>query len=147
MAFLLDRLGDPLTVFDDLMGMQDSFNRLFSDRGFRSTAGEYPPIKVWGSENGIVVDVEAPGVDPKDVDLSIDGTVLTVKGRRSLPEDARERAYHSRERFYGEFSRSLTLPYRAETGKVKAAYRHGVLRVRIPRAEEDRPKRVALEVN
>ncbi len=147
MAFLLDRMGDPLTVFDDLMGMQESFNRLFSDRGVRSVAREYPPVKVWASDDEIVVDVEAPGVDPKDVDLSIDGTVLTVKGKRMLPEDARERTYHSRERFFGEFARSLNLPYRAETAKVKAAYRNGVLRVRIPRAEADRPRRVALEVN
>ncbi len=145
MAFLLDRMSDPLSVFDDLMGMQQRFNGLFPSIATRGAAREYPPIKVWTSDDQVVVDVEAPGMDARDVDLSIDGSVLTIKGKRLL--DGEEgRAYHLRERFCGEFVRTLTLPYRAETAKVKAAYRNGILRIRVPRAEADKPRRVALEV-
>ena len=71
MAFLLDQAGGPLTVFDDLLNMQEQFNRFFSDPGGTAYSREYPPIKVWTSEEDLVVDIEAPGIDPKDIDITV----------------------------------------------------------------------------
>ena len=143
MAFLLDRFESPLSVFEDLLDLQDNFNRAISGSGMGG-AWQYPPVKVWASQDETVLDMDLPGLDPKTVELSVDGDVLSVKGRRD-PQDA-DKTYHTRERFAGSFARNLQLPYRAQADKIKATYRNGLLRVQAPRAEADRPKKVNVEV-
>lgn len=137
----------PWALMDELMGIQQDFNRLFEAptpggvRGRRRS----PLLNIWESPDGLVVDAELPGVDPERVELAVENGVLTISGRRESEAGSQDR-YQRRERPDGEFSRSVELPFRVESGAVKATYRHGVLRVTLPRAEADKPKRIAVKV-
>ncbi len=105
----------------------------------------YPAVNVWHSDEEIVVDAELPGVDPQKVDVSLSDTELTISGERPTERVEAEAVYHRRERPYGKFARSITLPYRGEAGKVTATYKNGILRVVVPRAEADKPRRIMIE--
>ena len=142
------------SIFDELESMHDGVNRTLGRRltaqtgrrGSRYSGGTtYPLMNVWSSENGIVIDVELPGVDPKDVDISVMGDELTLSGKVNVQEPSGEVTSHRRERPTGEFSRSLQLPFRANAGAVKANYRNGVLRLTIPRSEEEKPRKIAVD--
>jgi HSP20 family protein len=141
---------NPWSVFDELESLQADMNRTFSDmrlgygRSWRKRA-TYPLINVWSSAEGIVVDAELPGVDPKDVDISVLGDELTLRGKVNAPEFCKGETYHRRERPIGEFARALQLPFRANAGAVKAHYKNGVLRLTVPRCEEEKPKRIIVE--
>ena len=109
-----------------------------------STTSEFPPLNVWSGEHDLIVAAEVPGVDPKDIDITVDGPVLTLKGSRRQPEATANAAAHRRERGYGTFARSVTLPYGVDTEKVQAECRDGVLRVYLPRPEGEKPKRIRI---
>lgn len=136
----------PWSLLEDLVGLQGDFNRLFGDGGWRVRAGRalYPPLNVWQSADGLVVDAELPGVDPSAVELSVEDGRLTISGERSNGGEPGEGAA-CRERTEGKFSRSVELPFRVNSDQVKATYKLGVLRVTLPRAEEDKPKRIAVQ--
>jgi len=140
---------NPWSIFDDLESIQEDMNRAFSERGYerplRRSRPTFPLLNVWSSEDGLVIDAELPGVDPKDVDISVLGDVLTLRGKVNVQEPARGEAYHRRERPTGEFARTLQLPFRANAGGVKANYKNGVLRLTVPRSEEEKPKKIAVE--
>lgn len=128
------------SVFDEL---NDAFGDLFW--GDASAGNRFPALNAWVSDHGVVVDAELPGIDPKNLDISVVGDELTLTGRRD-PDEAKESdTYHRRERRFGRFTRSLRLPFKVEAAKVTANYRHGVLRITLPRAEADKPKRIAIE--
>lgn len=133
------------SVLDDLMGLQNEFNRYFDGLGGRWVAEGYPPVNTWVSGDNLVVDVELPGIDPKSVDVSVHGNDLRISGKREPEQLPKEAVYHRRERHTGEFSRALELPFEVESAKVTAAYRNGILRVILPRAEADKPKKIKIE--
>ena len=87
-----------------------------------------------------------PGIREKDVALSIMGDVLTVKGERKLEQDETEDGYHRMERIYGKFERSIPLPVRVQSDEVEATYRDGVLEIRLPKAEEVKPKEIKIDI-
>jgi len=91
------------------------------------------------------MDIEMPGIDPKDVDISVLGDELTLKGKVNVKELKKGTVYLRRERTTGDFSRTLKLPFRVEAGAVKASYRNGVLRLSVPRAQEEKPRKIAVE--
>ena len=144
----------PWSIFDELESLQEDMNRALA--GWTSAGTErrepawrrrvaYPLMNVWSSSEGLVIDAELPGVDPKDVDISVMGDELTVRGKVNVTEAAEGETCYRRERPTGEFSRTLKLPFRAAAGGVKASYRNGVLRMTVPRSEEEKPKRIAIE--
>jgi len=136
------------SLFDELESLQADMNRAFSDQGndrpWRGGA-TYPLMNVWSSPDGLVVDAELPGVDPKDVDISVRGDELTLRGKVNARESRKGETYCRCERPTGEFVRTLRLPFRADANAVKANYKNGVLRLNVPRSEEDKPKRIAIE--
>lgn len=140
---------DPWSIFDDLESIQEDMNRMFSDRGYdrplRRSRATYPLLNVWSSTEGIVMDAELPGVDPKDVDVSVLGDELTLRGKINVQEPRKEETYHRRERPTGEFLRTLQLPFRADAGGIKANYKNGILRLTVPRSEEEKPKKIVVE--
>jgi len=140
---------DTGTLFGELESLQDDMNRLFFDHGYgrrgqRSWLTQ-PAMNVWSSGEGLVIDVELPGVDPKDVDVSLNGDELAIRGKVNTQEPRDGTTYHRHERPRGEFARTLQLPFRAEAGAVKASYRNGVLRLTVPLAEQEKPRRIAIE--
>jgi HSP20 family protein len=102
-------------------------------------------MNVWTSADGIVIDAELPGVDPKDVDIAVQGDELTLRGKVNVADAAEGETFHRRERPTGEFARTLQLPFRANSGAVTANYKNGVLRVTVPRSEEEKPRKIAIE--
>jgi len=102
----------------------------------------YPAMNVWMNDEGVVVTAELPGCSPDNIDITVVGDTLTVKGKRTeeeLPEGA---VYHRRERSCGSFSRGFTLPFEVEASGVDATFEQGVLRITLPRAEADKPRRI-----
>ena len=140
---------NPWTIFDELESFQADMNRLLSSpdvpRLGRRARAAYPPMNVWTSPGGLVVDAEIPGLDPAQVDVSVDGDELTLRGKVNVQEPPAGETLLRRERPSGEFQRTLQLPFRAHMAAVKATSRNGILRISIPRSEEEKPRKIAIE--
>ena len=129
------RIWDP---FREIEGLERDVNRLFSGE---RTYGN-PPVNVFVGEEDVIVTSEIPGLDPDGIDLSVTGDILTLKGERKPLEFKEGDAWHRRERGYGGFTRTVRLPYNVDGAKVEAKYDKGVLRVTLPRAEADKPRKI-----
>jgi HSP20 family protein len=105
-----------------------------------------PPVDVLEENEKIVVKVEVPGIDEKDLRVTFEDGLLTVAGERQF-ERKDDRNYHRIERTYGTFTRTFTLPRSVDAAQIKAEYRNGVLEIEIPKKEESRPKEIAINVN
>jgi HSP20 family protein len=117
--------------------------RLFQDLSAPSLA-EFPAVNVWSNGNEAVVTTEIPGIDPKTVDISVVGKTLTLRGSRQ-PEALKEgESYHRQERWTGQFSRTIDLPFATDAGKVEAKFSKGVLTITLPRAEADKPRKISV---
>lgn len=134
-------------VWREMDRLQREMNRLFDDYApsrLRRAAG-YPAMNVWTNEEGLVITAEVPGVKPDDIDVNVVGDTLTLSGVRKPDELDESSRYHRQERGYGNFSRTIQLPYLVDVGKVEAAFKNGVLNITLPRAEEDKPKKIAVK--
>lgn len=105
-----------------------------------------PAVDVLEETDKIVVKVEAPGVDEKDLRVTFEDGVLTVSGERQF-ERKDDRNYHRIERAYGSFTRSFSLPRSVDAAQIAANYRNGVLEIEVPKKEESRPKQIMINVN
>lgn len=106
-----------------------------------SGRGVFPPVNVFGDEDGIVVRAEVPGIKPESIALSIERRTLRMSGERA-PAAVSNGSFHRRERASGKFARSLQLPADLDTEKATADCRNGVLTIRIPRAAASRPRTI-----
>lgn len=131
---------DPL---HEMQRLQGEMNRLFSGLG-QNLNPENPPVNAWVGEADVVVTAELPGVDPSKVEVSVVGDTLTISGSREAEALKEGESYHRQERTHGRFTRSLQLPFPVEAGKVEAKYEKGILRISLPRAEADKPRKVAV---
>ena len=140
---------NPWTVFDELESIQADMNRILSGQDAPRLArrAAYPPLNVWASAEGLVIDAEMPGVDPQDVEISVVGDELSLRGKVNAQEPAEGETVLRRERPAGDFQRTLQLPFRANTGAVKATFKNGILRISIPRSEEEKPRKIAIEAS
>lgn len=141
-------LSNPFSVRSSLREMEwlrREMNDLFEtlDRGPRmSQATTYPAMNVWTNPDGAVLTAELPGVNPDDLEISVQGDTLTLRGARN-PELLNEgEAFHRRERGSGKFQRAFQLPFAVDASKVEASYELGVLSITLPRAESDKPKKI-----
>ncbi len=112
--------------------------------------GMFPPVNVYEGEQDALVQVELPGVEQDDIDLSITGETLTIKGKKAPIDDETDETdenvrFQRRERWSGEFSRTIVLPDQVDADAVEAKLADGVLTVRLPKAETARPKRIAVQ--
>lgn len=110
-----------------------------------SVAPSFPAMNVWTHQEGAIVTAELPGVDPAEIDISVQDDTLTVRGSRVTDEAQEGQTYHRRERGSGSFTRSFQLPFSAEANQVTASYEKGVLSITLPRAEADQPKKIAVQ--
>ncbi len=133
---------------ESLLWRREFMNRLLSDwLGVMEDrpAPTYPAMNVWMNEEGAIITAELPGIAPEDLDISVVGDTLTVSGERK-PEELKEgETYHRRERGYGKFSRAFQLPFEVEADKVSATFKNGVLHITLPRAEADKPRKIAVK--
>lgn len=121
-----------------------SFERINRAAGGPVPAAEFPAMNVWTVGDSAVVTAELPGIDPKTVDISLMGKSVTIRASRAPQEAADGESYHRRERWYGQFSRTIDLPYTIEAQKVEAKFNRGVLQLTLPRAEEEKPKKITI---
>jgi HSP20 family protein len=108
--------------------------------GWRLPIQETLAIDIYETLDNVVVRTAVPGVKPEDIDITITGNTLTIAGETKAEEKAEEENYVRRERRYGRFSRSITLPSGAQGEKAEATFEHGLLTLAIPKAEEAKPK-------
>lgn len=138
--------------FRDIMGLQDQINQLFDSSLLRREGRREPPESAWQplvdvkeKEEGLVLMMDLPGIDEKEVDITVSGDHLLIKGERK--PDKEEKRYLRRERPVGSFFRSFLLSLPVSEEKIKATYRNGVLEILLPRLEEAKPKKVMIESN
>jgi HSP20 family protein len=135
--------------FRDLVSIQDELNRLFG-RTFGGVepmrpgaSGSWmPSMDLYETQDKIVAKLDLPGIDPGDVEVSVEGSTLSVSGKREFVTETDEENYHRVERRYGSFTRAITLPQTADTEKVVATFDKGVLTVEVPKVEEAKPKKI-----
>ena len=127
--------------------IDDLFSRLGVPGRFKGTAfGELPALESFTAEGKHVIRMDLPGVDAKEIDISLAGDVLTVKGERRHQEEVKQRDYARREIAYGSFERATTLPEGADTDKIEARFDKGVLEITMPVTTLTAPsKRVDIE--
>ena len=131
--------------------LRERMDRLFDDffRGPRLIPWESAelafPLDVYETEDSLVVKASLPGVKPEEVDISIAGDVLTIKGESRREEEVKEENYHRRELRCGSFCRSVALPSQVEHGKAEASFEHGILTVTLPKSEEVKPKAIKIK--
>ena len=143
-----------LSRFEPFRGvstLQDQINRLFSDvlerTGEDSNLTTWAPaVDIYETEHELVVKVDLPDVDPKDLDIRVENNILTIRGERKFESKVSEDKYLRVERAYGSFSRSFSLANTVNSEGIKADYRDGVLTLSVPKREEAKPKQIKVNV-
>ena len=110
------------------------FDRFFEAIPF-SEQEFVPSVDIAETDKDIIVQAEIPGIDPKDLDISLNGRLLTIKGEKRSEHEEKRENYHKIERKYGAFSRTLDLPTDVDPDKVEATYKDGVLKIVLPKVE------------
>ncbi len=137
-------------LFNQLSGLNSLINGLPGGTTFaapegRSRRDEFPRLNIWKNDNAVVLTAEVPGVDPADIDLNITSDKIGISGELPSRNRAEGEAYQRLERSSGKFQRQVDLPFRIDTEKVSAECRNGVLKVRLQRAEADKPRKIAVK--
>jgi HSP20 family protein len=129
--------------FRDLMAIQDRVQRLMNED---ATYGSWvPPVDIFQDKDNLVLRAEVPGVDKDAIDVRVENGVLTLQGERKSDADVADENAFRRERIFGRFARSFTLPTTVDAGRISARYRDGVLEIVLPKAEAAKPKRVEIQ--
>jgi len=139
--------------FREFVTLQDRMNRLFRDpRGpvgqdeALTTTAFAPPVDVYEDEHNVTLKIEVPGIDEKDIDVRIENNTLTVHGERKFEKEEKEENYRRMERQYGSFTRTFTLPNTVNHDNVQADYDKGVLKIKLEKKAEAKPKQIKVNV-
>ena len=140
--------------FREFATIQDRMNRLFRDsygsegrEEALTTASFAPPVDVYEDEHNVTLKIEVPGIDEKDIDVRIENSTLTVHGERKFEKEEKEENYRRVERQYGSFTRTFTLPTTVDQESVQADYEKGVLKVKLAKKQEAKPKQIKVNVS
>jgi len=106
----------------------------------------FPSLDVSETKNELMVKAEVPGMDPKDIDISLSDGMLTIKGEKKREKEEKEADYHLVERIYGAFVRSVQLTKEVQGNKISASYKDGILKITLPKSEEAKKKEVKIKV-
>ena len=138
--------------FSDMVALRQAMDRLFDDSFVRPSRfaglfgeGADMPIDMYQTDEDVVVKASVPGVNPEEIDVTIAGDTLTIKGETKTEEEIEKENYFRKERSYGAFSRSILLPSSLQTDKAEASFENGVLTLTIPKAEEAKPKQIKIK--
>jgi HSP20 family protein len=112
----------------------------------RITGEWWPTVDVSETKDNFVIKAELPGMDEKDVSVTISGDVLTIKGEKKKEEEEKDEQHYSVERYYGSFQRSFQLPSSVKADKIEADFEKGILKVTLPKVEEAKKKEVKIKV-
>jgi HSP20 family protein len=128
--------------------MDDLFGRFFGEFPLaRRMAEEWSPsVDISETKNSFVVKAELPGLEAKDINVSISGDMLTIKGEKKKEEEEKDEHHHYVERYYGSFQRTFQLPSTVKTEKIDATFDKGVLKVKLPKKPEAKKKDIEVKV-
>ncbi len=138
-----------------LTGLREEFNRLY-DSFLRGDLG-LEPFREWGKfslaldvaedDDAVVIKADVPGLDAKDIDISVTGQTLTIKGEKASETETSDegKSYHRSERRYGAFSRTVTLPGNVDAENIQAECKKGVLKITLPKLESEKPRRIEIK--
>ncbi len=136
--------------FQEMLNLRRTVDRLFDNA---NQDHEWQPTQ-WGlaldvveNKDEFVVKASIPGINPDDLDISYSDDTLTIKGEIKSDKDYKEDQYHLRERRYGSFARSISLPTKVKGDSIEASYQNGVITLRLPKSEEVKPKRIPIKVS
>src|SRR3981081_499579 len=141
--------------YRELNTLQERMNRLFHE-SFNSSGGRdeslatstfAPAVDVYEDEHSVTLKIEVPGIDEKDIDVRIENNTLVVHGERKIEKEEKEENYRRVERQYGSFTRTFTLPPTVETDNVSATYDKGVLKIKLAKKAEAKPKQIKVNVS
>jgi len=140
---------DPFREFSTL---QDRMNRLFQQsygdgrEEALNTSTFAPAVDVYEDEHNVTLKIEVPGIEEKDLDIRVENNTLTVHGERKFEKEEKEENYRRVERQYGSFTRSFTLPSTVDTNSISANYDKGVLKIKLAKKAEAKPKQIKVSV-
>jgi HSP20 family protein len=133
----------------EMMTLREAMDRLFDDAFTRpvGNGGHWgvPAIDLYQTEKNVVVKATLPGLKAEDVQISVTGEVLTLKGEFKQAEEIKDATYHIKEQRYGAFERSVMLPTEVQTDKAKADFENGILTITLPKAEQVLPKTITVK--
>ena len=138
----------------DIASLQQGINRLFED--VFSQSGDYdsetmgawrPPVDIIDTEAAIVIFIEIPGVEKEAVAIEVKENVLAISGERTVDDALGNGSYMRSERVFGKFARSFALPAMIPTDKITASFKDGVLKITIPKPEQEQPRKVSINVD
>jgi len=135
--------------FDQLTSLRDEINRLFESPFANGSSDAFnawaPALDVYEDKDNLVVRAEVPGMKKEDLDISLHENTVTISGERKNEKKYEGSETSREERSFGRFTRSFQLPKTVDAGKVKAAYKDGVLTVTLPKAEEAKPRQIQIQ--
>jgi HSP20 family protein len=140
----------PWEPFRDMRRMHDSLDRMFDRALMGSPLAEdlsfgSMPIDLYETDEDVIVKAAAPGMKPEDLEISITGDRLNIRGELSEEHEDKQAKYYLRERRYGSFSRSVSLPASVDGNKADAEFENGILTLKIPKKEEAKPKTITVK--
>jgi HSP20 family protein len=135
--------------FVDIVNVRNTMDKMLDDY-FGHSALSFEgygifDLDMYQTDDEVVVEASIPGVKPEEINISISGEVLTIKGEIKQEKESENVDYHIRERRYGSFSRSITLPVLVVADKANAEFKNGVLKLTLPKAEEIKPKTITVK--
>lgn len=136
--------------FGEMGHLQNQMNRLFEaaiqghNGDATGTTSWIPAADIYESDNDLVVNLDLPGIDAKNVDIRVENNVLTIRGERQMSEKHNAESFHRVERYYGAFARSFALATSVDTEKIRASYANGVLSITLPKAEAAKPRKIQI---
>ena len=133
--------------FAEMATLRQAFDRMFDDirpvRAYTANGGDaYFPVDLSETNDEIIIKASLPGVKPEDIEISVTGQVLTLKGESREDHEENTKNYFRRERRHGAFMRQFQLPTEVESERAQATFEHGVLRLALPKAEAVKPKTI-----
>jgi len=141
-----------LTPWTGLSTMRKEMDRLF-DRFWEGDLPQLPSLGDWApaldvseTKDSVMVKAEVPGMDPKDIALSLQDQVLTLKGEKKQEKEEKDEHYYRAERSYGAFARAIRLPAPVDASKVTATFKHGLLTVTLPKAPAAKGATIPIKV-
>jgi HSP20 family protein len=137
---------EPWGDFDDLHREIDALFNRFGTIAPGARGGVFPAVNLYESGDAYVLTAELPGVSPQDIDISIEGSTLTLRGEKKIETAKSEDTNaHRLERQSGSFRRAFDLPFRIDADKVEAIHKNGVLMLRLPKTAEARPRQISVQ--
>jgi len=136
--------------FREVVALQNRVNSLFRDMNEGdnplTTASFVPAVDIYEDDKKVMLKLEVPGIEQKDLDVSVENNTLTVKGERKFEQEEKEENFHRIERRYGSFYRAFTLPSTVDTESIAANYNAGVLKLELKKKPEAQPKQIQVKV-